>query len=440
MAAERYVVLGLAQARSPWFRAVAQWANASSIPAEFVKCVSAEDLRARLASGRPHSALLVDAALPALDRDLIDTARRSGCLVVVVDDRRLVRDWAALGASAVLAETFDRDELLDAIAPAAMIARGDALPDTFGPAPAKGWQARVAVVCGPGGTGASSAAIALAQGLGADVRHGGMVVLADLARCAEQAMLHDARDVVPGVQELVEAYRGGRPSNEDVRALTFGVENRGYHLLLGLRRARAWSTVRPRSFEAAFDGLRRAFRVVVCDTDADVEGEAEGGSLEVEERNVLARTCVAQADVVFVVGLPGMKGLHALVRVVSDLLAFGVPAANIVATVNRAPRSPRQRAEVAATLDVLLGGQVPLSSPLFLPDRRVDEALRDGVPLPAAMAAPLVGAFGAVSERAGAARRPSEGPHRLLPGVLGLRDEDHPDDGVAGSGPSWAVG
>ncbi|MDP9419863.1 MAG: hypothetical protein M3P53_06925, partial [Actinomycetota bacterium] len=48
--------------------------NGHSLLAEFVKCVSAEELRARLASGRPFSAALVDATLPAFDRDLVDLA------------------------------------------------------------------------------------------------------------------------------------------------------------------------------------------------------------------------------------------------------------------------------------------------------------------------------------------------------------------------------
>ncbi|MBV9660057.1 MAG: hypothetical protein JO337_02755, partial [Acidimicrobiales bacterium] len=63
MAAERYVLLGLAPPRTGWFESVAQWTMSASIAAEFVKCVSAEEVRARLASGRQHSALLVDVGL-----------------------------------------------------------------------------------------------------------------------------------------------------------------------------------------------------------------------------------------------------------------------------------------------------------------------------------------------------------------------------------------
>ena len=38
MAGDRYVVLGLAHPRAAWFRTVAQWSHASSIPVELVKC------------------------------------------------------------------------------------------------------------------------------------------------------------------------------------------------------------------------------------------------------------------------------------------------------------------------------------------------------------------------------------------------------------------
>ena len=48
MAGERYVVLGLATARSAWFTDVARWATVGSVPVEFVKCIDADELRARL--------------------------------------------------------------------------------------------------------------------------------------------------------------------------------------------------------------------------------------------------------------------------------------------------------------------------------------------------------------------------------------------------------
>lgn len=426
------MVLGLALPRSGWFRSLAQWANAGSLPVEFVKCISAEELRARLRSGRPWSAVIVDAALPALERDLVDDARHNGCAVIVVDDARVSRDWAALAPDAVMNGLFDRRDLVETLArysrPLASVDDDVAVESSatlaarrpgVGPAtPPAMWRARVAMVCGPGGTGASTAAIALAQGLGDDVRHGGMVVLADMARHAEQAMLHDARDVVPGIQEVVDAHRSGRPSVEEVRGLAFDVPERRYQLLLGLRRAKAWAAIRPRAFEAALDSVRRGWRVVVCDSDVDLEGESDTGSTEVEDRNRMARTAASQADVVFPVGVPGVKGLHSLARVVQDLVAFGVPADRVVPVFNLAPRPGRARAALARVLADLVGAP-DLPSPIFLPERAVDQVIRDGARMPSALTGPLAAAFEAVIERCGP--RPAEGeePQLVVPGTLG---------------------
>ncbi|MCU1380028.1 MAG: hypothetical protein JWN29_3011 [Acidimicrobiales bacterium] len=424
MADDRFVVLGLARPRAEWFRSVAQWATSAAIPAEFLKCVSVEELRARLAAGRAYSAALLDGSLSTVDRDLVETAREAGCVVLIVDDGRVGRDWAALGAAAVLPPSVSREALLDALAThATMVGRATAasldeglgfeVPLAFG---------TVAAVCGPGGTGASTVAVALAQGLGTAGTHGD-VLLADFALNAEQAMLHDVRDVVPGVQELVEAHRSRRPTEEELLSLTFHVLERRYHLLLGLRRARYWSTLRPRSFEAAFDSLRRRFGVVVCDVTADVEGEDEGGSTDVEERNLLARTAVRSADVVFAVGLPGAKGVHALVRVLADLAGVGVPAGRVVPVLNQAPRQPSARAELTAALSDLAGpamGGGRTVAPVFLPARRVEEAMRDVVSIPAPLPAVLAGAFEATLTRLGPALAPAaEEPELVTPGSLG---------------------
>ncbi len=428
---ERYVLLGLAQARSSWFATVAQWANSGAIPAEFVKCVSPEEVRARLATGRPFSAVLVDASCPALDRDLVETARAVGCVVLVVDDGRARHDWSALAVAGVLPEYFDPASLLEPLTShASPVRRGETLPGPTGPAPGDGGGGRVVAVCGPGGSGASTVAIALAQGLAAGpARRAPTVVLADLALHAEQAMLHDARDVVPGVQELVEAHRSRRPAGDDVRSLTFHIEERGYHLLLGLRRARSWASIRPRAFEAAFESLRSTFDVVVCDIDADLEGEEEGGSIDVEERHLMARTAAHGADLVLAVGLPGMKGLHALVRVLNEIQSAGVEPRRVLPVVNRAPRGGRSRSDITATISALAAASGRSFGPaLFLPDRRVDEALRDGVALPAALAVPLAGAYAATLAAApGDRRRSVSEPTLVRRGSVGswtVADED----------------
>src|SRR6202035_5822599 len=108
--------------------------------------------------------------------------------------------------------------------------------------------------------------------------------------------------------------------------------------------------IRPRGFAASLEALRRSYVAVVADVDAEVEGEDDGGSVDVEERHTMARMTLAAADVVVVVGSPDMKGLHSLVRVVSELETFGISHQRILPVLNRAPRAARPRASLAAAV------------------------------------------------------------------------------------------
>jgi hypothetical protein len=423
---ERYVLLGLAPARAPWFVALAQWATSASIAAEFIKCVSADEVRARLASGRRHSALLIDTGSPSLDRDVMDAARSARTPVIAVQGDRSAasaRTAVDLGAAAQLPAAFGRDELLDVLtAHCDLIGRGNELPPSVAEAETPLWLGQLLAVCGPGGSGASMAAMALAQGLAADARYSRRVVLADLALRADQAMLHDATDLGPGVQELVEAYRLGRPESDDVWRSTFDVPRRGYRLLLGLRQPEAWSALRPRAIDASIAGLRRAFQVVVADVTGDFEGEAESGSVDVEERNHLARSAVLHSSVVVIVGAPGMKGVHSLARLIRALTGVGVSPSRVVPVVNRSPRNPRARAELGRALASLVAGPsgaTALASPIHLPERKLEDVLRDGGPLPAVMVDPLVRAVQAVAERQADSAPARAGAVPVAPGSLG---------------------
>ena len=132
---------------------------------------------------------------------------------------------------------------------------------------------------------------------------------------------------------------------------------------------------------------------------------------------------VEATDVVFAVGLPGAKGTHALVRVLADLAGAGVPAGRIVPVVNQAPKHPRVRAELTAALADLavpaMGGGRTVA-PIFLPSKRVEEAMRDVVPIPAPLPTTLAGAFEATIARLGSASAPAPAePELVRPGSLG---------------------
>ena len=423
---DRFVVLGLAPARSAWFGQLAHWANAGTVPVELLRCQSVEELRARRAGPRPVSAALVDAAIPGLDRDLV-AGGPGACPVLVVgarDDR-----WGRLGAAAVLDPAFDPIALLDALAATARpILETDGLPGEPDGVPEAGpTPGRLVAVCGTGGVGASTVAVAIAQGLASGAGHGhlpGPVVLADLCRRADQAMLHDVRDVLVGVQELVEAHRAGIPDVGHVRAHCLPVPARGYDLLLGLRRPRAWAALRPRAVLAALTGLRHAYGTVVADIEADLEGEAETGSVDVEERHALARTAVQTGDVVVVVGTAGLHGVHALARLVHDVVGLGVHPLRILPVINQPPRRAGQRAEVIAALAELCGTSAGHPAPpLHLPRRKVDEAFRDGTALPAELARAAAAATLAVATRAPSLPAGEavdlDAPRLVRPGTLG---------------------
>lgn len=420
MSSARYVILGLAHPRSDWFRSAAHWSNGGALPAEFIKCMSADEVRQRFDDGRTFSALIVDAGLSGVDRDLFTTASLAHCAVFVVDDPNIDRDWVALGASAVLSNDLDRATLLDALAShASMINRAAALQrsdatDVSQLLP----RGNVIAVVGPGGTGTSTVAIAAAQGL---AMNGLSTVLADLRLNAEQAMLHDATDSGGGLQSLVEAVRTGDVPIDKVREFTLRVPQRGYDLLPGLRRARFWSALRPVAFTAAFNALSRGYGAVVCDVDADIETEDNGGSLDVEERTVMSRVALSEANAVLAVAHPSMKGLHAVNRVLIDLGDLGVDASRLVCVFNHAPKSAKVRAGYVAALAELIdwrGGQHPSLSPLHLPSREIDEALRAGDPLPNALSASVSAAIAALVNKPSQVAAPAGTFARILPGSL----------------------
>ena len=431
MSDDRWVVLGLAHPRAGWFSELARWSTAAAVPVDFVKCVSADEVRARLTGGRPYSALLVGGDVSGLDRDLVDTTRTAGAAVVVVDPASN-RDWNELGVDSLLPGSFERADLMSVLTEhAPPISRVTATVNDDPGETEISWRGHLVAVTGSGGVGSSTLAMGLAQALAGDPSNAGMVVLADFALNGELAMLHDSREVIPGVQELAEAHRGGRLASDEVRSMVFDAAGRGYHLLLGLRRQRDWTVIRPRAFEAAIDGLRRSYRHVIADVDVDVEGESETGSIDVEDRNLIARTTLSQADAVVVAGTASTKGVHALCRDLRQLRAFGVPVDRLVPVVNRAPRSPRKRAEIGVALGALLDRADELDglrAPIFVPERKdLDDTIRDGVRLPSPIGQPLHGPVTSLLELHGMRGGDDLGdlePVAIVPGSLGSWTEE----------------
>jgi hypothetical protein len=80
--------------------------------------------------------------------------------------------------------------------------------------------------------------------------------------------------------------------------------------------------------------------------------------------------------------------------------------------------------------------QARIASPIFLPERRIEECLRDGVRLPSQMTAPLTGAVRAVLVRSGRRTLQLAGPEPVTPGSIGHWGSD----GGAGADAEEALG
>lgn len=432
---DRFVVLGVAPARREWFRRVGHWANEAVLSIEFVKCISVDEVQSRLESGRPFSALLVDASSPGLDRDIIDLANSLGCSPVIIDHGLVERDWASVGVRAVLPEHFEADDLrgvLDthaqAIQPSRVLDITDPLSEDATPLE----EAKVITVTGAGGMGTSTVAMALAQGLALAGDDRNPIVLADMALRASQALLHDTRDVVPGLLEFVDSHRLGVPDPDETMATVHTFPERGYDLLLGLRNERDWLSISSRSLSASWTTLINRYTTVVCDVTGDFDGAEETGSDDIEDRNRLSRMAARNADIVVVVGLPGAWGLHHLVRTILALSTIGVPASKILPVINHAPRQPRARASMTSAIADLTGARISdadeLIPPMFLGTRRgLETTLRDGAPIPKAMAESLASTIGSLLDVL-AAKQTTEltapEPVAVIPGSLGTWSED----------------
>ena len=126
-----------------------------------------------------------------------------------------------------------------------------------------------------------------------------------------------------------------------------------------------------------------------------------------------------------VVGTPGVKGMHSLLRVIADLLAAGVDAPRIVPVLNRSPRSPKARAEYQRAFADLMTDIDPNVFPLVHvgSSRHVEAMVRDGGRLPSSIGGPIAAAVSAAAAEAGQVHRHAE-PVAVIPGSLGFAADD----------------
>ncbi len=413
-----YVLFGLASPHSSWFRELSMAATEGALPVRFLKCLSAEELLERLRAGQAASCIVVDSRLASVDRDLLASLKRNGIPILVIDAGR-GRNWRELGADAVLAEPFSSEELCSALA---NLAKPIETPIQTQSSHEASAAPGILVACsGPGGAGTSTIAQAAAQVLGSSFK----VVLADMSLSGEQAFLHGCPPGAPGLLELIEAHRLGEIDPTTTISYTRYIQTRGYSLLAGIPQPHFWPAVRPVAFSYALGSLMRAFSMVIADTDNDLEGAAESGSLDIEERNVMTRSCLRAANLVLVVGRGGMKGLYSLVRSLLRLASFGVQARQVIAVVNCAPHRATWRWQTSRTLEELCDASLPsefskqLASPLFIGEERLEGRLRNCLRLPKSLTDPLARRLKAMLSGPLAGPDQPSPPRRMSPEEVG---------------------
>ena len=423
----RHVVLAVARPRSQWMNELTRWASSGSVAIDVTRCISIDEVRARLSSLQAISAIVVDERCVGLDRDLLAAAHDAGSASIIVTSPDTRRDWTSIGASCALAEPLDRDAFVRALrAHAPTVERAESVADLRpAEAPSRAGTGRVVAITGGGGTGTSTVAIAAAQAFATS--GSASVALVDAALQSSLALLLHSPDVVPGLQEFVETHRLDPPAEHDIRAMLRPCTRHGFELLTGLRRHRDWTTLRPRAIAAAVDSLRRCYEDVVIDLDPDLEGEVDTGSFDIADRNALARHVTSIAELVIVTGRPDLVGLDRLVRAITDLLDHGVSGSRIMPVVLHAGRQQLPTRAVRSSLDALLdeirpGADVVGVEVIELPVG-LDAIQLDGTLLPAVFVDALRARLDHMLEAVHALPFPpdaADAPQRVQPGSLGI--------------------
>ncbi len=390
------VVVGLSGARRDWTTRLSRWSTSAVAPVEFLRCLSADEVRAVLGAGRPVALLLLDTS--AADRDLVDLAQRLGTPTALVHGAGPEPDWVDLGCVAVLDGALGPDDVVAVLERVEVSERSPAPParavDLEGP-PRPGL---LVAVAGSGGAGVSTTAMLLAHALavGGPLRpaHGSATVLVDSTGDDGLALYHDVESTSPGLTGLVELHRRDRVDPDEVRSTTCTVPTRPYRLLLGDPPGGTDRTT-PTTARAVLDGLVRAFASVVVDvgsTFATATGTT--GDARIVHRAV-ASASLLQADVAVVVGRGGLHGTHRVLQSLRLVRAQRGEAATLVACA-ATPRSSAERRSMAATL-----GPEPVPITEIPVIRHLERIHRDVSQLPGRVAEDLLGRVESALERTG---------------------------------------
>lgn len=185
----------------------------------------------------------------------------------------------------------------------------------------------VVVITGPPAAAGTLAARAAAASAAA--RPGSTVLLADLTRRAVLDAVVACRSGPETLTSVLEASRLGAPAAEALEVAA-PPGPAGHRVLRGLAHPLDWTAVRAEAVDRALGALRARSELVIALVDPDLEGEAETGSVDLEDRHALTRWALAHASGVAVAAEPGPVGLDLARRLAAELGAAANEAVPVV--------------------------------------------------------------------------------------------------------------
>jgi MinD-like ATPase involved in chromosome partitioning or flagellar assembly len=313
-----------------------------------------------------YDALVVSDRWPALTRSFVQAVHARGRHVLGVfdPDEPAGKDHlVALGVEATIAGDAPVSEFVGAVVGLVAEARSPHEPtDRRAGAPLvdtpEAAGARVVVVSGPRGAGATEVAVTLAT---AAARHRGSVVLVDAHESAPAVAGRLGLGLEPNLRTAVDAHVHalGEVADAVVRAVATG-----FDVVSGFPSAGAAAHVTPREVLDVLEALRRSYGTVIVDLDS-----GHGAPI--------GRAVLGLNPTLVGVSTATPLGVVRLLEWVAESSSVA-PSSPIHLVLNRAPRERFRRAEIASEICRAL---VP-STLVFVPtDRHVEDAGWNGIPV-----------------------------------------------------------